>query len=234
MKKVKSFSSIRIAGAFIGLILYLISPLANAASLGLSPSFPDLVVFDGSYDYTYQGATPNPNDIEGGTLTVTNGLMALNPDGSGNIPVSGGSYELIANFGVNGLFIDGTVSALGTTADPDFLSGTIVSGDLLEFGFSGIDQAGSIEFTFDNVGGDMAAFGSLGGVIIDITDMFDGISPYSGAWDPSLDNNPAFWQRNFSGTALAVDTFVPVPAAVWLFGSGLVALFSLARVKRTA
>lgn len=216
----------------IGLWLLSASSLVNAASLGLLPGFPDVVVFNASYAYDYVDSG-NPNN-QGGTLVIADtGLMALNPDGSGNIGVSGGSYELIANFGLDGYFIDGTLSVLGTTADPDYQSGTLVTGDLIDFGFSGSGQYGSFEFIFDNVGGDMNAMGHEGGVIVSITDMLNGFSPYSGAWDAAEINDPAFWQRDFSGSA-NVDTFVPVPAAVWLFGSGLVALFSLVRVKRTA
>ena len=223
MRHIKNFVLVFLLAGFAN--------MASAASLSLVPSYPDLVTFDANYTYDYVDSG-NPNKL-GGTLTVDGGLLALNPDGNGNIGVTGGSYLLTANFGLDGIFIDGTVAVTGTTADTDFQSGTIVTGDLLDFGFYGIDQAGAIEFTFDNIFGDMAAFGTEGGIIISMTDMLFGFNPFAGQWDTTGTNDPTFWQRDFAGIA-DVDTFVPVPAAIWLFGSGLLSLFALGRIKRTS
>ena len=169
-----------------------------------------------------------------GVLTVTGSSMIIQQDSSGGFSfITGGSYSLTANFTGAGLFdpTGSTVSATGvamTTSSPydAYQSGTLVTGDLSAFGFSGNGSAGVLEFEFTNVGGDMAAFGSLGGVIIGIS----GVSPsWGGDWDTLATDGTGFWQHSFTASTVTVDTFVPVPAAVWLFGSGLLALSGLAR-----
>jgi hypothetical protein len=174
--------------------------------------------------------------------------MALNPDGSGLIGVSGGSYSLTVVLGFNGTGsalsgILGTdpwsgdtlyttsLSATGTTSNPSFQSGTIVTGTptdataygyAYQFGFaSGTpNSSGTFEFVFNNIGGDFAAFGSgTGGIIIAVSGL---TNPGTGSWDSQGVN---FWKTSHSATNATVNTFVPVPAAVWFFGSGLLSLF---------
>lgn len=218
----------------IGLTALLAPALVNAAALTLSPTYPDLTTFNATYDYVIK--TNGPASGKGGTFTVDGSLMSLNVDGNGSIQVTGSTdYTLIANFDLSGNFIDGDISITGTTTDANFSGTNLLSGDILDFGFSGTGQAGSFEFTFDNLIGDFAAYGAEAGTIISTTDFSIGFPNYSGSWDPLNDGNTAFWTQEFSGTA-EINTFalnpVPVPAAAWLFGSGLIALFSTARSKK--
>lgn len=253
---------VRTVGSVVGGCLALmLTPAANAALLGLSPSSPDLTLFSGSLSYVFDaqclgsdGSTlgacgtdngqngPNKVTFDGpldeasssGLLSIIGSTMVLGPDGSGTlIPVSGGSYDLMASFTGAGLFDSGSVTALGTTSDPNFQSGTLVAATITDLGFGGSDSSGVFDMSLSITGGDMASFSADGGVIASTTTM----SPvWVGDWDASLNDNPAFWQRSF-GATVSADTFanasvVPVPAAVWLLGSGLVGLIGVARRGR--
>ena len=56
---------------------------------------------------------------------------------------------------------------------------------------------------------------------------FEGLSgPQTGTWDDSV------FEPNSLSHISAYTQFVPVPAAVWLFGSGLIGLVGIARRKR--
>jgi hypothetical protein len=244
---------LRFIASGVALIVALVSPAVHASALNLIPAFPDLTTFNATMTNTWtpeQCFRSNGNPVAcsnsqvdptqtipaSGLFVIAGTTMALNPDGSGLIAVTSGpnglSYNLTANFSSNGLFTGGTLLATGTTSDPAWQSGTIIDADLTNFGFSGSGSAGVFEFEFNDpfMTGDMAAFwGGYSGVIATTFNM----SPtFTGDWDPSLDNNPAFWQRSFSATG-NVDTFVPVPAAIWLFGSGLVGLVGFARRRYT-
>ncbi len=114
-------------------------------------------------------------------------------------------------------------------------SGNLYSGDLALFGFSGNSApstGGIIEFTFDNAGGlladpnfnliELGAFASQrGGMILTVNTTTLG----EGNFGSNLLTN------DWTGTGLG-DVFVPVPAAIWLFGSGLVTLFGFARARQ--
>jgi hypothetical protein len=188
-------------------------------------------------------------DLSYGVLTLTkDGSQTLNPYGAGILPVSnttGLNYNLkvVIGFGAGGTSISGilannayysgytahssSLSATGITPDPNFDSGTIVSGTPTSavpygysapFGYSGTGVAGVFEFVFNNVGGDMDPYAGAdwGGIIISTFNM----TGTAGGWDAAGVN---FWKTAHTGTA-NIDTFVPVPGAVWLFGSALACL----------
>ena len=79
-----------------------------------------------------------------------------------------------------------------------------------------------LEFKFDTTGGDaFTMFGSgsvSGGIIL-------GASGFSGDWTNDFSTILA------SHTYTGVISAVPIPAAVWLFGSGLIGLIGIARRK---
>ena len=233
--------------AVMALLMALVSPAVHAVGLNLTPVYPDVTTFGTTMTNTWtpeQCFRSNGNPVDcssgqvdpsktiaaSGVFTIAGTTMVLT-DGSTFFPVSGGNYNLTANFDSSGIFTGGTLLATGTTSDPAWQSGTIISAGLTAFGFSGNGSAGTFEFEFNDpaMTGDMAAYwGGYSGVIASTTNM----SPaYTGDWDPSLNNNPNFWMQSFSATG-NVDTFVPVPAAVWLFGSGLVGLAGFARRRR--
>jgi hypothetical protein len=255
MSTSESFGGFSVKALGFLLILTFVSG-SNAASLGLVTGYPDITALSADVVYAFDaqcfmtgqtsgssgtcGTGPYGGPLDeassSGTLTVTDTSLAVRPDNSNLSPVSGGSYTLTALFSGAGIFQSGTVSSTGTALDPsaifdDFRSGTLVTGDLSELGFGGSDQAGIIEFSFNNIGGDLGtlASGDNGGIIISFFNM----SPtWAGDWDPSLNNNPAFWQRSFTASNASVDTFIPVPAAVWLFGSGLLGFAGIARRRQ--
>jgi len=196
-------------------------------------------------------------DLSYGRLTITkDGSQILNPDGSGITSVSnttGLNYDLtvILGFAAGGTTLSGillndpwsgdplytsNVVATGMTLVPGFTSGTIVSGTPTSavpygfsaaFGHSGTDLAGVFEFKFNNVSGDMAAFGDNGGLIASTFNLAHALLPVGGGatWDSK---GVDFWKNNFSAT-VNVDTFVPVPAAAWMFGSALASIAWLRR-----
>jgi hypothetical protein len=155
------------------------------------------------------------------TGTALSGILATDPWVSG----TDGTYN-------------SALSAFGTVAgNPNFQSGTIVTGTpvnattygyLYPFGYSGTGAAGTFEFVFDNIGGDFAAYagpGAYGGIIVSTFNL----TGAAGGWDAA---GIGFWKTAHSGTA-NVDTFVPVPGAVWLFGSALAGLAALRRKANT-
>ena len=172
------------------------------------------------------------------------GLLTI--DGSGNFftdvfesgtdtgYLQNGVYNLDANFNGDGTFSDGSISITyngtfdltGSAVGDNFTSGTALIADLADFGFSGTGAAGAFEFTYTNISGDLLAFftdlNDVGGIIAGTFDQ----APVTGDWDSNMS-----FQGDFAATS-NVDTFVPVPAAVWLFGSGLLGLAGFARSRR--
>lgn len=195
-------------------------------------------------------------DLTYGRLTISgNVAQALNPDGSGLLGVTdvngaASNYNLTVILGFNstGTALSGilasdpwsgdalytsSLAAYGTTIDPDFQSGTLITGSPTNataygypyaFGYSGSGAAGTFEFVADNLGGDFANFGNVASIIVSTTNLTAAV----GNWD-SL--GISFWKTAHSGTA-NVDTFVPVPAAAWLMGSGLITLLSVRLARR--
>ncbi len=249
----------------------ILSVSVQAASIGLSPLFPDQTTFNAPTTYVYDegdclnslGTGPasgacgdsklsgNPSSqynyngehvdgTGGGTLTVTDGAMAINIDGLGLAPINGGDYALTADFDYDGNITGASISVLGTVDlgfNPagDFQSGVIAaSTSLLEFGFAGVNDTGVFEFVFDAATGDLPAFSGATtvSVIVGATSLA-GLSGY-GSWDPLNVGDTAFFQQNFVGSTSTVDTYVvPVPGALILFMSSMSVLLG-SRVRRKA
>ncbi|MFK7885907.1 MAG: PEP-CTERM sorting domain-containing protein [Gammaproteobacteria bacterium] len=86
-----------------------------------------------------------------------------------------------------------------------------------------------LEYLFNVTGGDASdLFGETFGVILMGSGFpIGGDIEFDGDW-----TNDGLGMASIGGTLPAGPPVVPVPAAVWLFGSGLVALFGLARRKK--
>ena len=160
------------------------------------------------------------------------------------------AYTLLAYFDAAGNFTTGSVTSDGyIDGDPATAgyqpnnalanNGSVLDATITEFGFVGTagttayDQL-KLEFrlALDNTTADFNQIfgaGTKGGVI------WNGrvqTGQVNGNWAQS-DFAHAFGCSGISGCGPAtMDTFVPLPAAVWLFGSGLAGLFGFAFASR--
>ena len=130
------------------------------------------------------------------------------------VSTGGGSFSLTATITAGGTLTSGTISITG-------LSNTLISGDLFRVGFAN-NGSQVLEFLFTPTGGDLlAAYNPLlrnGGIILSVSGYND-------------DNfNTSFSETNFG--AFSDTAPVPVPAAVWLFGSGLLGLLGFTKRAR--
>jgi len=119
----------------------------------------------------------------------------------------GATFTLVANISAGGILNSGTINISG-----------YIEGNLLDLGY--VNNTGQVlEFTFNPTGGSLLPdyFSNDGGIIISSTGY----------------NNDDF---NSSFDGVAANTFadtapIPVPAAVWLFGSALAGFFGFRRKK---
>lgn len=182
---------------------------AVSAPLNLTQQFPDILVWD--LDIAYDAGT--------GSFTANQTPSAwfeYSPDGISSSGAGDWTYALTASLDSNGGLTSGSLEI------QDGSSSTQLAGNLTAFGHFDDTQGDNdlFEFLFDVTGGDLAGdFGALGGIIIRT-----GSSSFAG--DFSTD---------FTAVSSSSDTFaavVPVPAAVWLFGSGLLGLAAAARRRQ--
>jgi len=186
------------------------SSLAQAAPLNLTLNdFPDIVSSFITVNY----------DPTSDVFTANGFAQELDDDGS--VPaeaILAGTFGLTTTIDAFGVLSGGTLTIGGTVASLGFNSGTLLTGDLTALGFN--NAGDPLEFLFDVTGGDAFALyggGSLSGGIILSNSGFEGN-----------------WENSFTADATAAsDTgVVPVPAAVWLFGSGLIGLVGFGRHAR--
>jgi hypothetical protein len=158
------------------------------------------------------------------TLTVSGNASTLDDDGVGAAePIDstccGTTFNLSATIDSAGMASGGSLIIGGTVAALGFNSGTLLTGTLSSFGFPAAG-GDSMEFVFDVTGGDAAGlFGAQFGVVLTGTGL-----------SPTLFSE-GFNTRAVQATAASI---IPIPAAVWLFGSGLIGLVGLARRRKSA
>jgi len=184
----------------------LMSTSAQAVLLNLKLGNPDIV--SGFMDINYAAA--------GDTLTANGTALEMLIDDTPTIEaIVGGSFDLTAAIDDSGLLSGGSLTIGGSIAALGFNSGTLLTGTLNAFGFN---PAGNpLEFLFAVTGGDAAGlFGDTGGVILSDTG-------FGGSFD-----------TDWGSTYAIADTAppIPIPAALWLFGSGLLALFGITRRRK--
>jgi len=157
-----------------------------------------------------------------GMLSANGFALSLDDDGMGPaISIAGGSFDLLASINMSGILTGGTLSIGGTIGSLGFNSGTLLTGNLTDFGF--VDMGGDpFEFLFNVTGGDAASlYGGTGGIILSGTG-------FAGSFANDFNNSP------FAGMAdVASVSPVPVPAAAWLFGSALIGLIGFSRRRRS-
>ena len=194
----------------------LLATTAQAALLNMTlANFPDIVsgFIDVSYDASTQAFSASGFSLE---LKI-----------SGNSPeqITNGNFNLDATIDNNGSLFGGTLTIGGTIASLGFNSGTLVTGTLTAFGFP--DDGGDLlEFHFDVTSGDAASlYGPRGGIIL-------GNSGFDGYFSADFDNLAAGITGTGFGATDTASIATPVPAALWLFGSGLLCLAGITRRRR--
>lgn len=203
---------------------------ANSALLGLDPDYPDLLAnsqatysYDASEELFIIDATPNKLSYSSEDLdfdyiyeSTDHGFeytAMINVDNSGAFKSTGTD---------NSLYISGLVDIDSTVYD-----GVLLTGAITDFGWGdpiniGNDQYQIFDFTFTVTGGLLA-------------DLFNGVNAPGGAISVSEDSGfgEDGWEVDFSGEFVKVDNFpVPVPAAIWLFGSSLLGLAGLQPLRK--
>jgi hypothetical protein len=244
-----------------GLLLFALVPPLPAASLGLTPTFPDFVV-----DMNGTGSPTREYSYDATTKTLTiNGRMSSYSEtatGTQHTIITNNSFSLTAVFGnlsnCPGALCDADITlgdfslfgeihdgaSFGTLLYDGFFGGFfaggdedgLLQGDLVDFGWAQTggtsSTIGILEFTFGNTSGILAT-GPLteggnptgysgGGMILNV----DTSNLGSGGAD-FRDLLTTSW----TGTGVG-NVFVPVPAALWLFGSGLAGLLGVGARRR--
>ena len=199
------------ASLLIAALLMCASSLAQASPLNLvlNPA-PDISSAFITVDYD------STLDI----LTASGFAQQLETGGIGSpFLITGGSFDLAASVDDLGILTGGSLAIGGTVAGLGFNSGTLLTGSLSAIGF--VDAGGDpLEFLFNVTGGDAASlYGGLGGIIL-------GSTGFTGDWTSDFDGGA------FNSVADVGVGVVPVPAALWLFGSGLIALLGLSGRNR--
>ena len=222
-------------GALSALFLLIASNAANAAVVA---TWAD----PGTNSFTFTDTGTN-NDGAGN-------LAASNSDISLNLPVLGltgldASY-LMTDLSGNELTTTSQTDNPGGYIDATFEAGKIVIiSDVAQYGFLAGDTLLTITFdsaigVLGNVLGNDSIIGqnvvfsgpALGGLIA-TSEIFSfsvaDLNPIHAVLNPADMEN---WTATTSFTSSA--TLVPVPAAIWLFGSGLLGLAGIARRRKSA
>jgi hypothetical protein len=225
---------------------YLLTGMVVLASaiLGTAPAAASNLVPapDGSVQgYSLPGVSPAgwPNFENNVTVRVieqgNHGAMLIARGGTGkrnffnykpdiNYQILGGSYLLRAYFDSSDNLIGGSVRITGSI-DTEYgrASGVLMTAKLGDPGRNdGIDW---------NYSSDLIGFDTYDIQCHSVISMFSCRSTAESVY-LSLDAGGFNGLENYTSTGLAVTT-VPVPAAVWLFGSGLLGLVGTARRKFT-
>ncbi len=225
MKKVRGwvFCSVLLVGMPL--------PVVNAATINDLTYNEDGTVVDFSLPGLNSAGNPNfYNDVtvtwnngrrydtltavssKGGSMFFTRGVTNGVPD---VYAVQNSSFKLYAKFDNAGNLLGGTLSIRGTLVGPDFGGrGRLVSADL---------DLNAFVITENLIGFNTVNLNCrISGVVCS-----DSESVYlrldTAGFNTSL--------RNFTATGLAVTT-IPLPAAVWLLGSGLLGLAGFSRRRR--
>ena len=151
----------------------------------------------------------------GANMYLTAGLIDGDPTNPDIYTISYNSFRLSANFDGAGNFIGGSLIIRGIVSGSDISGkGTLVTADLSSFDYdSGL---GLIGFNTENLQCYISGIHCTTSESVYLKLEQLGFSTYL---------------RRYSSSALAV-TNLPLPAAVWLFGVGLIGLVGISRRKK--
>jgi hypothetical protein len=195
-----------ITSGFLALGLLASGFTAHAATISMDPSNQSVVV--GGAFYVDILATGLPSDTAGGALDISwigdvtlDSVWLATTD-----PATDGDVSFPGNWDPVSSFFTGCDSGC-SPGDPS-ISGLYV-GSL--FGVSGDQAIARLNFTLNS--GPSAAINMAAAAI-------------GGTWSSYTSGN---FTNTYNGATINAINTVPAPAAVWLFGSGLVGLAGLAR-----
>jgi hypothetical protein len=204
--------------------LFLCASPINAALVDTTLLLPD-ITSDASGIYTYTAADGRVS-FSATPITIYDGTNLVNIGGASRF------YRADLYVDSSGNFVSGVpgddLAIVGDIAGGP--SGTLLTGEIIQFGFYDVPgQRALFDFVFEVTGGalqdDFGGLGKLGGDVIgaENTDFL-----------ANLDQADGGWLVNHSGTKVKHDTApmippVPIPPAVFIFGSGLLALLALRR-----
>ena len=187
-------------------VFLFLSTSIQAMPLGLNLGFPD--VTSGVITTTYNAKSKK--------FTAIGVAVAFNNPPNDHVDVWDGEFDLKATIDNSGKLLSGTISVTGRRELAANPIETLVEGNLTDFGYQ---AGGPFEFLFDVTGGCLTCFDPLlpGGILLDAKSNFAGS-----------------FTNDFDGTGGVSDTApIPVPAAVWLLGTGIFGLLTASRRKHT-
>ena len=136
--------------------------------------------------------------------------------GSESALIKGGKYKLRANFDAAGNFLDGTLLIKGKVETPfGKAKGTLMTATLDSFEFSG----------------SLLGFNTSDIVCNSVIEAWVGCTTNESVYIDLVKSGFDPTKKGFKSRGLSVAT-IPVPAAAWLFGSGLIALVGVARRRK--
>lgn len=190
--------------AFLATILLALSINAHGAPLGLTLSdTPDIA--SGFIDVMYN-ASSGTLTAEGFALQFAGGASEPTSPISGGLFILAASVDGSGNLVTNSNGVGGNLTISGTIAPLGYTSGTLLTGEIVSFGFR--PEGDPLEFLFRVTGGDLAPmYGGLGGIIL-------GLTGFGGSFAGDF----------FGSGAVADAAAIPVPATVWLMFSALAGL----------
>jgi len=216
---------------FSAIVCLVLALPAQAALIGLTPRVPDLFA-NTTGAYSYKAGTdlfsiqaiPLQYKI---SLTGNNFLYIMPASTAPFLDYSVGFYvdssgafskgkEGAADMEIYGKLVD----VFNIAPDLDGLEGLLLSAEVTDFGFEqsgGDSKKMTFEFTFEVEGGLLAS-------------QFGGRGSPGGSIAFSENSDYTSWEADHTGSPTKTDNFpIPIPAAGWLFASGLIGLAVIRR-----